>query len=466
MDTLDILVSFLAISLCGLSVLTHFKFLKVILVLTLILDSALFIQMAQQGLRWNYFILYFLGFLFMPLMLFIAKSNPAFHFAMPLKWLSAFILVMTLFLIYAFPIPSLTKPHGKYAVGTTIYDIRDEARMETYGDAPNNKRKFMFQVWYPSDASKAHEKAPWLIHPKAESRGFARLGILPEFAFNQLGLVPSNAYLNAPIANHTQKYPVIIISHGWSSSRLLHVNMAESLASNGYIVIGIEHTYGSAVTAFSDGTVSDFSTKTLPSTDHSPELMLSGNRLIKTFAGDISYLINKLEAFDKGAFGPEVLKGQLDLDKIGLIGHSTGGGAAVLTAIKDERIKSLLAYDPWLEPLETETLETNLNRPTLFLRSDEWQNGTNDPSLLKLTEKSRASALYQVHGAMHSDFTLMYQFTPLTKLFKRLGPIDGDTISRFQGDLSVAFFNQTLLNPQRDSLEAWMAAYPFLEKIR
>lgn len=465
MNTLDIVITLSVFFLSSFLVLTEFKFSKVRLCLAIVFDALLLIQLLKQGLRWNYFAIYVLGFLFMPWLLLKVKNNPSFHFVMPLKIMTGIILTMSIFLIYAFPIPRLTTPKGNYAVGTTIFDVQDASRMETYSDMPNSKRKFMFQVWYPTDASIEQDKAPWLVQGKAVSKGFARLGKLPEFAFNQLRLVPSNAYLNAPIASGFEKYPIIIMSHGWSSSRLLHVNMAEELASNGYVVIGIEHTYGSAVTAFSDGTISEFSTKTLPSTDYSPELLVNGNRLIKTFAGDISYLINKLEAFDKGDSGPDVLKGRLDLDKIGLIGHSTGGGAAVLTAIEDERVKSILTYDPWVEPLENEKFDVKFKIPTLFLRSDEWQNGTNDPSLLKLSENWE-SALYQVHGAMHSDFTLMYQFTPLTKLFKRLGPIDGDMLSRFQGDLSVAFFNQTLLNLESDSLDVWMASYPFLEKIR
>ncbi|MBN2220660.1 MAG: hypothetical protein JW708_00550, partial [Vallitaleaceae bacterium] len=229
------------------------------------------------------------------------------------KVISTFLVILTAFLIYAFPVPKLTTPQGKYAIGTTLYDLTDSSRIETYSDLANTNRKFMFQVWYPAESVKEYKKVPWLIQGEATTKGLARLGNLPEFALNQLSLVPSNSYFNAPIASESEKYPVLILSHGWSSSRLLHANIAESLASNGYIVIGIEHTFGSVATTFTDGTTSFFSSTTLPSTDYSSELLENGSRLIETFAADISYVLNSLDDFNQGINGPDVLKGKLDL---------------------------------------------------------------------------------------------------------------------------------------------------------
>ena len=108
----------------------------------------------------------------------------------------------------------------------------------------------------------------------------------------------------------------------------------------------------------------------------------------------------------------------------------------------------------------------------MILRSDEWENGTNDANLLKLIERSHSeTALYQVNNAQHSDFTLMYLFTPLTKDLNMLGDIDGDKLSILQGQIDVAFFNDTLLGIHEDAVNKLIEEYRtdegiLLEKVK
>lgn len=45
-----------------------------------------------------------------------------------------------------------------------------------------------------------------------------------------------------------------------------------------------------------------------------------------------------------------------DLKKIGVLGHSTGGGAAVLISLNDPRIRSLVGLDAWVEPIGDDKL--------------------------------------------------------------------------------------------------------------
>ena len=399
----ELLTLSLSALMLGIFILSNVRHAKVLLGLIGLLDVVLVVQIAKQNFRWNFTLLYLAGLILTSLMLYI-MIKPT-HFTQikiktRFKVMNLILFATVAFLLYAFPVPSLTSPTGLYFVGTTSYDVMDVSRNEVYSETPNTPRKFMFQVWYPAENVEKLNKDPWLSSGDEVTLGLARLGHLPDFALQQLALVTSNAYLDAEVSRGLPKYPVILLSHGWSSSRLLHTNMAEALASNGYIVIGIEHTYGSIATAFVDGDVTYFSEKTLPSIEYSPEFLNNGNQLIKTFAGDISYMIDALDDIQKGISGPEILKGRLDLDKIGLLGHSTGGGAAVLTSLHDERIKSMLIYDPWVEPLENEEIELGLSVPTLIIRSDEWENGTNDANLLKLIERSHSeTALYQVNNA-------------------------------------------------------------------
>lgn len=440
----------------GLFIFTNIRHPKVLFGLVGILNVGLLIQISIQNLRWNFTLIYLLGLVITPLLFYMNLKRTHFtsiKIKKSIKLVGVLFTIANAFLLYAFPIPNLTTPTGLYPVGTSTYDVIDASRTEVYSETSQTERKFMYQVWYPAEKVEKLKKAPWLTDGDKVTLGLARLGHMPDFAFDQLALVTSNAYADAAVSSAQEKYPVILLSHGWSSSRLLHTNMAEALASNGYIVIGIEHTYGSIATAFTSGDVAYFSEKTLPSIEYSPDFLKNGNQLIKTFAGDISYVLESLDDINQGTTGPALLKGKLDLDKIGIVGHSTGGGAAVLTGLHDDRIKSMLIYDPWVEPIETEELEVGLDIPTLIFRSDEWENGTNDGPLLKLIDQSNSEPkLFQVNHAQHSDFTLMYLFSPLTKDLNMLGDIDGDGLSLLQGQLDVAFFNETLLGVHDDAL--------------
>lgn len=452
----EILILSLSALMLGVLVFTNIRHPKLLFGLVGILDVVLLIQIATQSLRWNFTLIYLLGLVLTLLLLYInfkSSTLAVLKIKKHIKFLSVLLLVLNALLLYAFPVPNLTVPTGLFPVGTTSYDVTDASRTEVYSESTQSGRKFMYQVWYPAEKVEKLEKALWLTDGDKVTLGLARLGHMPDFAFDQLALVTSNAYADVAVSSAQDQYPVILLSHGWSSSRLLHTNMAEALASNGYIVIGIEHTYGSIATTFTSGDVAYFSDKTLPSIEYSPDFLKNGNQLIKTFAGDISYVLDSLDDINQGTSGPALLKGKLDLDKIGIVGHSTGGGAAVLTGLHDNRIKSMLIYDPWVEPIETEELEGGLDVPTLIFRSDEWENGTNDGPLLKLIDQSTSEPkLFQVNHAQHSDFTLMYLFSPLTKDLNMLGDIDGDGLSMLQGQLDVAFFNETLLGVHDDAL--------------
>lgn len=473
MSIFDMMNLSLLTVLYGLLFWTRTIPMKGIVVIAILFDILLLLQWFMQGFRWNYGVLYVSAILTtMMVLMYLSKGGlvvPSFNH-IGFKLMSLLLVGAFALLLYAFPVPKLSQPTGTFSVGTTLVDVTDPTRMDPYAETDNLPRKIMFQVWYPVDphsietAKQSIQKSPWLPGGKSTTKGLATLGHLPSFVFNQLAFVDSNAYLDVPISLSKSEFPVILLSHGWSSSRLLHVNMAEALASNGYIVVGIEHTYGSVVTNFADGSTQYFSQKTLPSLDYSEGFLANGNRLIQTFSGDILTVLTTLESIQEHKKDPDILAGHLDLEKIGIIGHSTGGGAAVLTSLQDSRIKSLLAFDPWVEPIDSETLQAGLTVPTLFLRSDEWKEGTNDQHLYQVLSHSSESTLLQVKGSDHSDFTLMYLFSPLTKALHMLGEINGDELSMLQAELSVAYFNETLLNikTDADAVSQMLKQYDFL----
>jgi predicted dienelactone hydrolase len=98
-------------------------------------------------------------------------------------------------------------------------------------------------------------------------------------------------------------YPLIIVSHGYTGSRLMFTYLTENLASKGYVVVSIDHT---------DSTFQD-------AKDFSSTLL---NRSI-----DDLYVLNKLTELNNDS--SSFLKGLVNTDKTALIGYSMGGYGAV-----------------------------------------------------------------------------------------------------------------------------------------
>jgi hypothetical protein len=113
----------------------------------------------------------------------------------------------------------------------------------------------------------------------------------------------------------------------------------------------------------------------------------------------------------------------IDFDKISLIGHSTGGGGAIYASSKDNRIKSVIGLDAWVEPLEENIYEKVSHLPILLLRSEEWENHTNNEYLYNFLNNDK-TRLYQIKETTHSDFTMAYMFSSLTEFFGITGNID------------------------------------------
>jgi predicted dienelactone hydrolase len=144
-----------------------------------------------------------------------------------------------------------------------------------------------------------------------------------------------------------------VLSPGFTNSRSTLTALAEDLASHGYVVAGIDHTYESHATAFPDGRVTTCLAREA----------LRGDRKEEVAAGraaDVCFVLDELT----GAHPAWPGAGLIDPSQIGMAGHSAGGAAAIAAMLADSRIRAGIDMDgSTAAPIPDE----GLARPFLFL---------------------------------------------------------------------------------------------------
>ena len=73
--------------------------------------------------------------------------------------------------------------------------------------------------------------------------------------YTHLNQVQTNSYRNAMIAHRAQSYPVIIYSHSFNGLNTENSILFEQLASHGYVVLSIAHSYEAIVSISPDGEI-------------------------------------------------------------------------------------------------------------------------------------------------------------------------------------------------------------------
>ena len=183
--------------------------------------------------------------------------------------------------------------NGKFKVGVKTLEIVNPAQFDVATQTTKD-RKLAVEVWYPSNADNTSIKTSY--------ENETRTGI--EFSMQ------ADAYRDAAVLLSTNdaKYPLVVISHGYTGYNTIMFYLAEHLASHGYIVAAIDHT---------DSTNADVDVKVNPASGFFSTLL---NR-----SRDQQFTLNYLTTQSHFA------SAAVDNTKAGLIGYSMGGFGAINT---------------------------------------------------------------------------------------------------------------------------------------
>ena len=149
------------------------------------------------------------------------------------------------------PTPCLPEPTGPYPVGTASLHLTDTSRADPWA-AGVTARELMVSLWYPALPSDGR-RAQYMTPAESELQLASRAS--PGCGRTRSARPGTNAAVNATPGGTHRSHPLVVLSPGFTNSRSALTALAEDLASHGYVVAGIDHTYERSRTAFPDGRV-------------------------------------------------------------------------------------------------------------------------------------------------------------------------------------------------------------------
>lgn len=387
------------------------------------------------------------------------KSPPRFRQKMIGLLLALVLYAVAYALPVLLPIPKLPDATGPFQVGTFSMMLTDSSREELYSDNPNEPRRIMIQVWYPAEPLPGDESAPWMDHVELIGPAISRFLKLPGFFLDHLKYEKTGAFLDAPISDAQNNYPVLLFSHGWKGFRAQNSFQAINFASNGYVVVAVDHSYGAILTVFPDGSLAYNNPNALPSDMPDDQYLPIANKLINQWSGDLGFVLDTLRTFNEND-PVHGLTGHLDLDKVGVYGHSTGGGATVEFCGRDPRCKAGLGMDAYLKPVSETILDLGLRQPFLFMFSETWSSETNWGLFNELYLNSDSAKTLSILGTSHYDFSDLPLLTPIAAQLGLKGPLSGDRVVKITSAYPLAFFNYEFFGNPSALLEGNSADFP------
>ncbi|WP_033532284.1 lipase [Streptomyces galbus] len=361
----------------------------------------------------------------------------------------------------------LPKSTGRQPVGSTELHLVDSDRRDPW--AHDRARELMVSIWYPARRAKGYPRQPYM--PAGVARSVDESGSFDPAGPGQVDWanIRTEAAAMAPVDDRESR-PVVLYSPGLQVSRTLGTSTAVELASRGYVIVTVDHTYEAPAVEFPGGRVEL----------QKPMSGIEGlKKALDTRVRDTRFVLDQLALLHRGrnpdAEGRRLPKGlakALGLERVGMYGHSGGGATAAETMRVDRRIDAGINMDGTLQFNDSEFLPVarrGLDRPFMLMGKAN-QTHLNKPSWRSFWDRSTGwKRDLSLEQASHFSYTDAQSFVPA--LDERLGvpaqlreqyigTVEPERSTAAQRAFISAFFDQHLRDRPQDLLNGPSSAHP------
>jgi len=386
------------------------------------------------------------------------------------------LLIFAWALPYILPVFELPTPTGKHSVGSQYIHLKT-SQDEIITAKTDDKRELMIKVWYPAQLN--NEATEFYLN-EGDRMGFASKYGLPKSTFNYLDYVKTHTYVNPSVEKG--QFPILIFSHGSYSDASGYYALLEEIASQGYIVLNINHTYESSGSLFPDGEIKlynseydrkhnnqemadmvwdamqNYNESKTPEEQYAASEDLIRNYIAADISNrwskDISMVIDELAKWNKSTF----LANHIAISKIGVFGHSQGGSAAGRALFDDDRIKAGISVDgiQW-----GKMIDTMMTKPFMLISSD-WD--ASHPDFNKHIFRNGSNSDFYNSKLLNSGHSSFMDIPLMINLsyINEAGSINPTKGFEITSEMILQFFDMYLLD-KPSNLRDLKTTYPELE---
>ncbi|MES2438442.1 MAG: alpha/beta fold hydrolase [Verrucomicrobiota bacterium] len=223
------------------------------------------------------------------------------------KFLAAGGALFSALLCVLFPLPEAPELAGPHPVGTMTFLL----------PAASASPALLAQVWYPSRADDGVPRARWLPDP----------ALAPDFPFHRIAHARARSREDVELLECPDRFPVIFYEHSWTGHRAENVAQLEALASQGFVIVAVDHPGQAERVRYPDGTI--VPSRLPASLDLSTEKAVAdfeklAEHCLQSRIDEIGRVRRALE----GGAVPK-LADRLVLERVGIFGFSFGGTCAL-----------------------------------------------------------------------------------------------------------------------------------------
>lgn len=361
---------------------------------------------------------------------------------------------------------TLPPPSYHSEIGTVSLHLIDRSRPDPWVASPAY-RELMVSVWYPALPSRGHPLARYLPRGAAGRFGAAGVHGIPPGRVDWAA-VRTHAREAAPVDPRGGRRPVVLYSPGSADPRAWGTVLVEDLASRGYVVLTIDHTYESPAVQFPDGSVKGnepvLTALARAVQDGTVPALLE--KVLRVRVDDTRFVLDRLATLPGG------LSRVVDPDRVGMFGQSAGGITAAQGMFEDRRIKAGIDLDGTLEynrePNGTNLMPVaihGLDRPFLLM-GRHGSNHLTEPSWRAFWSHSRGwKRDLTLRGSRHQTYTDLTAILPQTRptqniVERQIGTIDPVRALAAQRAYVASFFDRWLHGHDGHLLDRPSPCYP------
>jgi dienelactone hydrolase len=314
--------------------------------------------------------------------------------------------------ILLFPQYEQIKSTGDYSVATKSFTLTDQSREEEFTEENGDNRKVTIQFWYPSEVK---EK---------------------------------------------KRLPLVIFSHGAFGLRSSNYSTFQELASNGYIVASIDHTYHSFMTKQEDGKTIianlDFINNAMAAQNGDMEakkIYELEQEWMKLRTSDMAFVLDYIKGKVASDTEDEVFQ-MIDLEHIGAFGHSLGGATAAQIGRDDDDVDAVIVVDGTMlgditgfEKGKYLISDVPYPKPLLnFYNESHYEEFLKDSKYVNAVAHKQGLDSYVVYmkSSGHINFTDLPIVSPILAKPLGLGDVDARECIETTNEVILQFFDKYL----------------------